>query len=129
MKRTYTNQDGDRVNMDNLVHADGDRWVVAEWSERNGQWQSDNIREVPFEGYRLTFGKTLAQIVNKGIKSYASREAAVRAAVRHYELEVEVSEPMVGRSIRFTDAEWARVGELADAANLDVSSYVRAKLL
>lgn len=125
----YEDCSGKAVRMSDLVHElPSGRWIVAEWSERQSQWQSTNLPE-PEQGYVKSYARTLPALANIGIRTYASRPAAVRAAVRLYDLETVETEPKALRSIRMSDAEWKRVGELAEQAGLDVSSYIRGKVL
>ena len=68
------------------VVADG-RYVVAEWSDLHCQWQSSNRR--PPAGMETTYVKSHARtlrtlVFDCGIRTYATRKAALAAARRCY---------------------------------------------
>lgn len=72
-----------------VVHEVEGRYIVAHRDERGAQWQSSDIGERPFEGYRYTYAGSLEGLVREGIRTYATREEAVAAAHEAYLIDDE----------------------------------------
>jgi hypothetical protein len=68
--------------MERIHQMKSGRWIVATWDERGSQWRSSNIGTAPFQGYCYTSARSLEGLAMLGIRTYAKRSSAERAAKR-----------------------------------------------
>jgi hypothetical protein len=74
--------------LDTGIQEIGDRFIIADWSERNCQWQSSDLparHAANDQSYRYSVARRLTSLVGLGIRTYPTRAAArdsIRRAMR-----------------------------------------------
>lgn len=59
------------------------RWIAAEWSDRQHQWQSNNLPpRLAGQGYLYSCAGSLGALADQGIRTYTTRASARRGMAR-----------------------------------------------
>lgn len=90
-RNTYFDADGEPVDVDNYVHQYGNRWLVAQWDERAGQYTAPMTNKGRRgTGCHSVFSRTLGYIASSpNVYCYTTRASAVAAAMLIYEWAAE----------------------------------------